>query len=348
MGAVMKLLISEESGFRKEYVMAKAVTRIGSAPANDLQLRSSHISPFHIQILYTRDMPDRCKVVNLSGEAIALISGGQESSLPGYVPVEVSAGDEIRLHATRLVFELPLTVGVLTTSNQISAALALPEPVLRPNTTLVGRIVLKNEGDQASCQFQVEVGGLPEDCYQVDPIPLMYAGAQEDVNIRFFHRNTYPPAGFQSVTISVTAPASYPGEQVILQQGVYVTPVLEQGLQILDDMTVPKAVVPVTEFADSVEPQDVVREPVESLPALDAQPQPESALPVETPRPQSMVEPAPVPVEPVAAAQPEPVADLIEETLSPDLHPEPVSPPRPQIPARAKVVKTPSESFWDE
>jgi hypothetical protein len=344
----MKLLISEEGGFRKEYVIARAVTRIGSAPANDLQLRSPHISPFHIQILYTRDMPDRCKVVNLSGEAIAFFSAGQENSLPGYVPVEVSAGDEIRLHATRLVFELPLTAGVLSTSNQISAALALPEPVLRPNTTLVGRIVLKNEGAQAACQFQVEVGGLPAECYQVDPIPFMYAGAQEDVNIRFFHRNTYPPAGFQSVTISVTAPASYPGEQVILQQGVYVIPVLEQGLQILDDMPVPKAVVPVVEIVESAEPQPAVEELAETPPALDAQPQPEPVLPVEPPRPQGRVEPIPVPDEPVAITQLEPVAALVEEIPSPDLQPEPASPPRPQIPARAKVVKTPSESFWDE
>lgn len=341
----MKLLISEEGGFRKEYVIARAVTRIGSAPANDLQLRSPNISPFHLQILYTRDMPDRCKVVNLSGEAIAFVSAGQENLLPGYVPVEVSAGDEIRLHATRLVFELPLTTGVLSTSNQISAALALPEPVLRPNTTLVGRIVLKNEGGQPSCQFQVEVGGLPEDCYQVDPIPLMYAGAQEDVNIRFFHRQTYPPAGFQSVTISVTAPASYPGEQVILQQGVYVTPVLEQELQILDDMPAPKAVVPAVEVAESAEPQPAVEELVETPPALDAQPQPQPVLPAESPRSESKVEPVLIPDEPVVV---EPVAVLVEETPSPDLQPDPVPPPRPQIPARAKVVKTPSESFWDE
>lgn len=341
----MKLLVSEEGGFRKEYVIARAVTRIGSAPANDLQLRSPHVSPFHLQILYTREMPDRCKVVNLSGEPVVFLSGGQENSLPGYVPVEVGAGDEIRLSETRLVFELPLTAGVLTTSPKISAALALPEPVLRPNTTLVGRIVLKNEGGQPACQFQVEVGGLPEDCYQVDPIPLMYAGAQEDVNIRFFHRKTYPSAGFQSLTISVTAPASYPGEQVTLQQGIYVAPLLEQELQIIDDMPAPANQAAVS--LGPAAPQDApeLEEPVEMPVSIEAQP--ESAAPVEPSRPQNIT----VPEEPVstqADEQPEPVAVLAGEMPSPEPEQDPAPAPRPQIPAKAKVVKTPSESFWDE
>lgn len=346
----MKLLISEEGGFRKEFVIAKAVTRIGSSPANDLQLRSLHVSPFHMQILYTRDVPDRCKVVNLSGESMVFFSNGHENSLPVYTPVEVGAGDEIRLRDTRLVFELPLTAGVLSTSSQISAALFLPEPVMRPNTTLVGRIALKNEGSQPSCQFDVEVGGLPEDCYQVDPIPLMYPGAQEDVNIRFFHHKSYPVAGSQSVTISVTAPESYPGEQVTLQQGIYVTPVLEQSLQILDDMPAPQVTAPAADvllLGNAVETPEALS-PAE---ALNESPSVVESLP-EQPAPAVLVEPAePLPVLDESSntdeALPEPVPAL-PEIFAPEPQEKAVPVARAPIPVKPKVVKTPAESFWDE
>jgi hypothetical protein len=345
----MKLLISEEGGFRKEFVIAKAVTRIGSSPANDLQLRSLQVSPFHMQILYTHDMPDRCKVVNLSGESMVFFSNGQENSLPVYTPVEMGAGDEIRLRDTRLVFELPLTAGVLSTSPQISAALFLPDPVMRPNTTLVGRIALKNEGNQPSCQFDVEVGGLPEDCYQVDPVPLMYPGAQEDVNIRFFHHKSFPVAGSQSVTISVTAPESYPGEQVTLQQGIYVTPVLEQGLQILDDMPTPQVVAPAANVSllgspiatpEASSPVEVVDE---SLGAVERLPEPAPAVLVEP------TESLPVldELSNIDEALPEPVP-VLPEIFAPEPQEKAAPVARAPIPVKPKVVKTPSESFWDE
>jgi hypothetical protein len=311
----MKLTILEENGFKKQFEIEKAVTRIGSASANDVQLRSDLVSPFHLQILHTREAPDRCKVVNLATEAATVIRNGQEHSLSPYAADEISAGDELRLKGFRIQFELPMTSGVISTSSQISAALILPEPVMRPNTTLVGRITLKNQGDQHSCQFQIEISGLPEDCYQIDPIPLMYPGAHEEVNIRFFHRKTYPHAGSQSVTLSVTAPDDYPGEQVSIQQGIYVMPVLEQSLLILDDMPTPQAIV----HAPAPEPILVV---------------PESAsLPLEAP---ARVE---VLSEPVAA----PVAELAEPVLAGEA-PQPAR----SIPVKPKVVRTPAESFWDE
>lgn len=327
----MKLIISQENGFKKQLQVEKAITRIGSSPANDIQLNSPYISAFHLQILYAQEMPDRCQVVNLAAEAVAVFSKNLERPLPAFSSQELFAGDEINIKGVRLLFELPLTTGTLITSHKISASLAFSEPVMRPNTILVGRITLKNEGEQPSCQFVVEISGLPEDCYQVDPIPLMYPGAQEDVNVRFLHRKSYPAAGFQSVTLSVTAPASYPGEQVSIQQGIYVLPVLEQGLDILDDMPAPQVSVPPSMPAPVIEPvaeQDVVA-PISPVEALIP------AAPVEVP-PVSL-EPRPVAVE-FAEPEPEVAVPLVQE------EPPPIRP----LPVKPKVVRTPAESFWDE
>jgi len=325
-------MIAQENGFKKQVRIEKAITRIGSSPANDIQLHSGLVSAFHLQILYAREMPDHCQVVNLTAEPVVLISNGQERSLAALSALELNARDEIRLKGVRLSFDLPQVTGILSTSHQISATLHLPEPVLRPNTTLVGRIALKNEGAQPSCQFLVEVTGIPEDCYQVDPIPLMYPGAQEDVNIRFYQRKTHPAAGFQSVVLSVTAPASYPGEQVSIQQGIYVSPVLEQVLQILDDMPAPRPVTP----EPIQEPEPIVAEPQPQPVAAEVLPEPVVAM---TEPVVAMAEPVPVMPEPAATA-PEIVSVVVQD--------EPPQPVRRPLPVNPKVIKTPVESFWDE
>jgi hypothetical protein len=335
----MQITIFEENGFKKQIEIDKAVTRIGSSPASDIQLRSTHISPFHLQVLYTRDAPDRCKIINLAAETASLLSSGQETPLAAYAATEALSGDELHLQGFRLRFELPLTSGTLSTSHKISASITLPEPVLRPKATLLGRISLKNEGENSSCQFHVEVSGLPEDCFQIDPIPLMYAGGQEDVNIRFFHRQTYPQAGFQSVTICVTAPGSYPGEQVSMQQGIYVEPMLEHTLVIRDDTS---------------EPQPIADRAVTAPAPVETQPEPSQTVDTSAP-PETPQEPEPVPAppqpEPLSAAEPEPVqeelAPAMAEVTPSNPQDEPIPAPRTP-PAKAKVVRTPAESFWDE
>jgi hypothetical protein len=313
----MKIILYEESGMARQIETEKAVTRIGSASLCDLVLSSSQVAAIHLQVLYTREMPDRCSLVNLSAEPVALLSDGLSASLPPYETCELFAGDEAHLPGARLRFELPVTTGALAVSTKIGASLHLPEPVLRPNATLLGRIIVKNQGEVNGCQFEVEVGGLPEACFKVDPVPLLYAGAQEEVNIRFFHHKTFPQAGFHTLTISVTAPSSYPGEQTILRQGLYVMPLFEQGLEIGDDMPVAPAVLPVP----AVPP--AVAAPADSpLPVL---PISEPSLPVTAPEPVRM----PLPLVETAPLN------------------SPSQPPPPPAP-RPKVVRPAAESFWDE
>jgi hypothetical protein len=96
-----------------------------------------------------------------------------------------------------------------------------------------GVLTLKNAGEHSACQFRVDIEGLPADCFQIDPIPLMYSGAQEEVRIRIFHRILYPPAGLQTIVLKISAPESYSGEELIIRQDIYVTPVFSRRSSFL-------------------------------------------------------------------------------------------------------------------
>jgi len=46
----MKLIISEQNGWKKPVTIEKAITRLGSAPTSDVQLISPEIAPNYICI----------------------------------------------------------------------------------------------------------------------------------------------------------------------------------------------------------------------------------------------------------------------------------------------------------
>ncbi len=336
------------------------MVRIGSAPANDIQLSSPGITPIHLQVIYAPETPGSCKALNL-GPAAQLVSGGKESSFESYTTVDVRDGDELVLGEYRILFRLPLSSGLVLSSRQIAASLSVGDAVLRSDLPATGFLRLQNLGTSPNCQFQVAVNGLSEECFQIDPLPILYPGAEEEVRIQFFHRSTTPPAGHQVITVSVTAPASYPGEQVIIQQGLYVSPLLRTEISLADDMPVPK-----------------VENPV-SLPSTD----------LKTKLPETKVEP-PIPTSSIEDARELQAASLVADDMPvsqtevstsltlPEAEPKPgktkidtpiaVSPPgeadEPQaIPAptssesaipvqkdifATKVVRNPSEAYWDE
>lgn len=313
----MDITIIEKNGWEKVVNVEKAVTRVGSASSCDIKLASPNISPVHLQIIYDRQNPGSCKVLNF-GPAFVLSSHGAETTVESYATQEARDGDVISIAEYRLRFQMPLTTGLLASSLQISATLQIKDPVLRLEAPTVATLRLKNLGNNPNCLLQVSISGLAAEHYQLDPLPILYPGAEEDVRIRFFHRQESPPAGFLTITLLVTAPASYPGEQVIIQQGLYVTPVLKTALRLEDDM-------PVTETAPAVE--------LPAAPAGLEEAKPQAAAtfePFPTPEPSPALAPNPQPEkekpQPAAAQPARPVKDL----------------------SSAKVVRNPSETYWDE
>ena len=329
----MKLIVADYNSWEKTVEFDKAVVRIGSSPTSDIPLSSPNIAPIHLQFHY---LPEEtgCKVLNL-GTEIRLLRKESEELLLSYARTSLENGDEVLLDGYRIRVELPIITKTIQTSRSISASLSFPNTTLYSYTPAVGWLTVKNIGVQSPCQFHVSVNGLPADCVKIDPIPLLYSGAQEEVRIQFFHRGLYPYAGLADLTLRVFAPSDYPGEQVLIEQGIYVTPVFEQVL----------------EFVDETSSDDGADAPPANAPDLNmvAHSGTSSVPPVEPPPvpPQDVVSiPEPVDV-PVVDEMDEaiPVTEEIREIQS--VKKEKIA---VQIEAESKpvVVRDLPEEFWDD
>jgi hypothetical protein len=231
----MELTIVDKNGWSKTVKLHKAITKIGSANINDIQLDSDLISPVHLQFIYSPETPSSCKLTNLSDEVI-IHTGFDDITLPPYQSIDLWDGYEIEAGDYYLIPKLPLTAGLIQTSSKIDATLSIPDPILRPGYPTIGQLLITNKGDQTDCQFDVNLRGLPDDCWEVDPIPLMFPGAQESIRVDLFHQGHYPQAGPREIIFSVTAPEHYPNEELVIKQDVFVTPVYVHMLEVIDDI----------------------------------------------------------------------------------------------------------------
>jgi hypothetical protein len=377
----MELTIIEQNGWKKSVEFKKAIIRIGSDSANDVQLPSSQIAPVQLQIHYLQENPSSCKVLNLGGDVVVWQNQSQ-TVLPPYSITHINNGSEIVMGEYRIQFKLPFAASTISESHSIQAFLSFPDAVLRLDKIAVGVLSLKNTGVESACQFEVGLQGLPPDCMQVDPVPLLYPGAQEDVKVQLFHRKLYPAAGAQELTVIVSSPGSYPGEQVIIRQGIYVAPVLEHSVKIIDDMVreeqledeqgvaagvpgpIPDQISAPPVIEEVISPVGIVAPlpPVESQPIISAPPaetkpqpssvimmQPESVAPQTTPENLQNTAADSVPgtsPSPPLNKKPEIITEI---SSKPDIpleksESEPDSSPRP----KPRVVHSPSDDFWDE
>jgi hypothetical protein len=343
----MDLKIIEANGWTKFVKINHAITCVGSAASNDIQLPASEIAPIQLQIFYSPDLPSTCRVVNL-GPQLLLLRGGSDSPLAPYQSLDIFDGDQVDIFGYRLAFQLPLATGAVQKSQQIEASLTLPEPVLRPGSILIGSLRIKNTGDRQGVQFQVALSGFPEDCYQIDPVPLMYPGAEEDVQVRFFHRTIAPLAGLHDLVLAVSAPADYGSEELVIRQGLYVAPVLKHELLILDS------------YAAAVSTQSTVVEHVPLSPAFSAAGA-TTSLTNSEPVPQRFQPPgaaatqAGVPAVGSSAA----LSSVLSSTEPAPQRPQPAAASTLQTEnpstgsqasngAKVKVVRSHASEFWDE
>lgn len=246
----MELIVTDVNGWSKVVEIEKAITRLGSAPSADIQLTSKEISPLQFQILSNPDLPTGCRIVNLA-DPLEIFDCGISHPVEPYATYDINNRDEIQLGEFRVVFCLPLTTTLVRSSNIIQASITFMDTLLQPDLDLHGRLVIKNLGDKKACQFHVSLKGLPQECYHIDPIPLLYPGAQEEVQVQLIHKITYPQAGLHDLFLNISAPEFYPGEEVVIKQGIYVAPVFRQEIEILDDIQV-KPIPTVTESVNTI------------------------------------------------------------------------------------------------
>jgi len=328
----MEIVITGRNGWSKQVRVEKSIIRIGSAVSNDIHVESPQIAPIHLQVFQSSD--SACRVLNLAN-VVTIKSGRSSEDLLAFTAREIRDGDEIGIGEFQLLFKLPVSSGLVRPSRVIEASLTFADAVLHEHIPAVGLLTVKNKGDKDASQFQVRLSGLPSDCYQVDPLPLMYPGAQEEIRIRLFHKITHPQAGPVSLAVVISAPESYPGEEALLQQKIYVEPVFKQVMEIKDDVEAPQPQPEHNAALSGTLNQGLAATSVEQRP-------------IERPAPVAMQAESFSRIEPVTP--PPPATTLqVSETTQPPARPAKVNPTATQEfdLSKLKVVHGPSDEFWD-
>ncbi len=281
--------VQDPSGWTKAFRLEKSLVIVGSAPVADIVLPAEHgegVQPFHLQLLHPQPELVNVRAVNLTSGTIPLVRVNPATApvLGANASLDLEDGDGLHVGGFILTLALQSVEGFSRTqrSEHLGLKLEMPTPRLRAGKGVDGLLTVTNFGTQKRCQFDLDLDGLPADCYQIDPAPLISPNGEEQLRIRFFHRGTRPAGGTCPVTLRMTAPVTYPTEEVLLGFNLEVAPIYQVDVSILTVNETPLS-------------------RVEPLPASPPQPAPAAPLPQSAPQ---ALPPAPVP-QPVQMAQPE-------------------------------------------
>jgi hypothetical protein len=238
MGYYGSIKVSDRTGWTRTFLLEKALETIGNASMNDIVLSDDHgsgVAPIHLQVVSTSLQQKSLKIINLMNAAVPCKKASTLESfqiLPNRA-ADLEDNDQIYLGDFLLtLFLTELGISISKRSNHIGLDLELPRQTLQVDSKLIGQICVTNFGDQKQCQFEFELDGLPQDCYQIDPAPLLYPGGKERLAIRFFHRYTQPPAGTCPISLRVFSPAAYPSEEVVISFSLVVDPIYKYSVEI--------------------------------------------------------------------------------------------------------------------
>ncbi len=256
------LEIIDRDGWRKRFDLERAITHIGSDPRNDIVLeprRGAGVAPRHLQLIA---LPGGggYRLVNLGGGEVAV---GDER-VPPRSSADVAPGSSVKLGDFTLLFlagrgherepverpavrpapspppppEAPAApeAEAEVRSEVIGLAVSLPRTRLAPDEPLEGTITVRNQGERTGVQFKLEVEGLPGECCEVGPAPILFPGAERDVSLRLYHPRGGPPlAGKRRIAVRATAPVEYPGEVATVWQEIEIEPFYDHTVQVVVD-----------------------------------------------------------------------------------------------------------------
>jgi len=243
-----RIEVTDREGWRKEFVLSKRLIYIGSDSRNDIVLspmRGTGVSPRHLQLVVAPAGVITCSAVNLSPVDIAL---GSQKVLPPNMAAEVTDGESFKLgdFTVALHFQggapLPQTViskeaamrAGLKNSAGVGLRLALNQVILNPDRPLEGMLYVTNLGAVPGVQFRLGLDGLPEDCYEIGPAPILFPGAEKAVPFRVWHpRRSSVMAGTQRIAFWADAPEAYPGEVATQTRDMRIMPFYNYTVRIL-------------------------------------------------------------------------------------------------------------------
>jgi hypothetical protein len=212
--------IINKEGWKKLVRIEKALLRAGTGKMNDIQFpadKGNGIAPVHFQLVRDDDA-NQLRLFNLTHDPLVVQQkrNRKVNKIASYGTQTLHDEDLLLLENYTLRFQLQNehSLVLYRQTEHIGMKLELPNQDLRYGKKIEGRLTVFNLGDAPNCQVEMDLKGIEERCFSIDPAPVLYPGADEGLSIRFFHLGDAPSAGEHTVEISVHAPKSYPGENV--------------------------------------------------------------------------------------------------------------------------------------
>jgi hypothetical protein len=215
------LEVINREGWSKEYLLQRSLVYVGSQPGSDIYLPQPEVAPRHIQLVPSPVNRAGYRLINFSSAPLNLReSGGASRAVPPRATAELSDGDTVTLAGYELVFR-----SGQVQSAAIQARVELAGTRLELDRPLEGSLYVRNTGDKAGVQFEVQVQGFDTHFVQIDPGPVLFPGVEKRVAFQLTHpRQSTPLAGDYTLTLVVTAPGIYPGESAIVSANFAVAP----------------------------------------------------------------------------------------------------------------------------
>jgi hypothetical protein len=270
----VKLEVIDRGGWQKELSLERTIVHIGSDPRSDIVLepaRGGGVAPLHAQLIAANSGLGY-QLVNLGDTDILLGSSGDQV-LPPRSVTRLADGMVFKLGEFTLIFhcgdEGPSQgfAGAAGDSRYIGLKMSLPQTRLGPKRSLEGQVTVSNIGDRSGAQFNLELEGMEPDCFDIEPGPILAAGAMKEVTFRLYHRGNKPMAGDRRIVIRAAAPHAYPGEEMTVSQTIEILPLYRHSLRLLSpDRVEPAPPVEAQPAAVGVAP----------LPAVATEPSPQT------------------------------------------------------------------------
>jgi hypothetical protein len=242
--------VTDKEGWHKEFVLNKRLIYVGSDNRNDVVLsamRGTGVAPRHLQLVIAPAGVVTCSAVNLSATDIPLGESGQ-NTLPPNSATEVKDGEFFRLGDFSVVLhfqdnsmvaqgagsrEAFVRVGVKN-SAAVGLRLVLQQVILSPERPIEGMLYVANLGNAPGVQFRLGLDGLPADCYEIGPAPILFPGAEKGVPLRIWHpKRSSVMAGTQRIALWAEAAEAYPGEVVTQTRDLRIMPFYNHSVRVL-------------------------------------------------------------------------------------------------------------------
>lgn len=114
----------------------------------------------------------------------------------------------------------------------IGLAVRMSNAILTQQQPAEAWITVANRGEKTAVQIRLMIEGLPAECYEIPPLPLLFPNAEKNITIPLHYPNKPLTAGSHPIRFIAVAPEAYPNEQAVVQQSVQVPSVFAHEVKI--------------------------------------------------------------------------------------------------------------------